>query len=184
MPEGPPMPEGLLIPEGLRGLVCLTDSGRFAWRGSSGLEDYWKAGNGPGWEDSMAGEVCLGTQSLQHFGKGSSLCSKGSSARAEPLGVEPNPWHQLPLTALGLCPSPLSLLQLLWDLFSLCSAGRAGSQEKAPVVCWVILRGLFIFYIQLLWFCSCFSLECLCALCFALLAGFAAQAMGAPCSAD
>lgn len=44
--------------------------------------------------------------------------------------------------------------------------------------------GLFSFYIRLLWFCSCFSLECLCALCFASLAGFAAQPVGAPRSAD
>lgn len=127
-----------------------------------------------------AGEVCW-VLSLGPWGRAHSLCSRGSSASAEPLGqnpgLAPTPPHRH-----GFVSPPLSLLQLFWDLFSLsCSAGRAGSQEKASVVCWVVLWGLFTFHIRLLWFCSCFSLECLCALCFAFLAGFAAQAMGAPC---
>lgn len=92
--------------------------------------------------------------SLWCLGQGSSLCSKGHRASAVPLrqdpGLAPTPPH-----SCGFVSSSLSLLQLFWDLLSLlCSAGRAGSQEKAAVVCWVVLRALFTFHIRLLWFCS------------------------------
>lgn len=105
------------------------------------LEGLWKAG--------LGGFVGLSSvwalRSCGTLGR-ARLCSKGSSARAEPLRQNQTLGTNSPRCP-GLVSSSLVLLLLFWDLFSLsCCTGRAGSQEKAPVVCWVIQGFIHIPY--------------------------------------
>lgn len=63
--------------------------------------------------------------------------------------------------------------------FSLCWA--AVGKGFCLLVHTVLAAGSYLYPVTCLWFCSCFSLECFCGLCFHSLAGFGAPALCALC---
>lgn len=89
-----------------------------------------------------------------------------------------------------ICRSPSSCREGEWSPGFLKAARSelqrvlGGSRKRIVLVFGSYSAGswfLFAFCSLFLWFCSCFSLECFCGLCFYSLAGFGAQAVGAPC---
>lgn len=62
--------------------------------------------------------------------------------------------------------------------FSVCWVAE-GKGSRCALVHTVLAPGSYSHSVACLWFCSCFSLECFCGLCFYSLAGFGAQAVGA-----